>query len=71
MNKSEINIIASKCAEMFIKANLRYIKLENVRSQKQRYLEYYANGEMSEGDYRAKIDSLNRQEAEIEAKFKL
>lgn len=71
MRKNKINKIATKCAEMFIKANLRYIKLENVRSQKQRYLEYYTNGEMSESDYRTKIDSLNRQEAEIEAKFKL
>lgn len=69
MATKDINKIATKCAEIFIKANLKHIKLENIHNQKQKYSEYYANGEMPESDYNRKIARLNKQEMEIKAKF--
>ena len=51
MMTKDINEVATKCAEIFIKANLKHIKLENIHNQKQKYSEYYANGEMPESDF--------------------
>lgn len=69
MTPKEINEIATKCADIFIKANLKHIKLENIHNQKQKYFEYYVNGKMSESDYNRRMARLNKQEMEIKAKF--
>lgn len=65
----KIEQIAENMATMFSKAHSKAIKLGFINSQRQRFSEYYANGDLSEEVYRALIDKLDQRERMVKDQF--
>ncbi len=69
MNNKNLEEIAKRCANIFIKTNLRYTKLNIIEDKKRQYTEYYTNSEMSEQEYNNKLAVLNKEIAKINATY--
>lgn len=69
MNNKNLEEIAKRCADIFIKTNLRHIKLNIIEDKKRQYTEYYTNSEMPEQEYNNKLAVLNKEIAKINATY--
>ena len=69
MNNKNLEEIAKRCTDIFIKTNLRHIKLNIIEDKKRQYTEYYTNSEMSEQEYNNKLAVLNKKIAKINATY--